>query len=255
MIQLPANTPQRVALYSDIHCDTHDPRAINLACKIFRDFKPTIAINMGDMVNMDAISRFTGDPKKTIRIQAELDAAFEVQQQINQATGKARRLFIKGNHEDRLDRALKAKIPGLVHLEILKLNTVLRLDELGMEYVEDDVMLGSVRCIHGWAARKWSGTSPRYALEAIGYTHSIVQGHSHRQSIISKATYPNGTVFGCEVGYLGDYKKMDYLSAPPDWQRGIALLEWKDGKPAFEIIPFFGNVKLTALWRGKLYRA
>lgn len=248
------NKDERVAIYGDIQCDTHDSRAIDLACKIFKDFEPTIAINIGDAINMDAVSHYIGDPRRKLRLQKELDVYFDVQSQINEATGEARRIYIKGNHGKRLERALQANLPGLTPLRILKLPSVLRLNELDMEYEEDNVYLGSVQFIHGWVARKWSGTSPRFALESIGYTNSIVQGHSHRQSIISKAT-TRGPVFGVEIGHLSDPTKMDYLSSPPDWQKGIALLEWKNNRPSFEIVPFFGKVKQTAIWRGRSYHA
>jgi predicted phosphodiesterase len=254
-VLIPANGNYKIGLVSDIHADTHDHAAVNLACKLLHAYKPDIFINLGDVVNMDPVSSYVSEPRKIAKLQQELDISFDVMKQFNDAVGKARKMFLRGNHEYRLERALRAKLPGLTHIDNLKLTSVLRLDELGYEYDEDGIMLGQrVQFIHGWSARKWSGTSPRSALEQLGYTHSVVQGHSHRQSIISKST-ARGPVFGVEVGHLSDYRKMDYLSGPPDWQRGIALLDFQDGKPAFEIIPFHGNIKLTAIWRGKMYRS
>lgn len=255
-MKLPTKS-ERVIIYGDIHVDTHDEASITLLKKIARVFKPTIAINHGDLVNMDAVSSYLVDMDKTAKIQDELDIAFEVQKDIIKAMGpKARNIFIRGNHERRLHNAILSKLPGIAHLRILQLPEILRLDELGMEYEEYSVRLGSVEIFHGWNANKWSGVSPRMALEKIGFTHSLIQGHSHRQSLISKAIYPGGQVFGCESGSLCDQKKMSYLHGQPqDWQRGFAILEYQDGKVAIELIPFFGQIKLTALWRGKLYRS
>ena len=204
---------------------------------------------------MDSVSAYLSDPKKSLRLQQELDQAFIVQTEINQACDKARRLLIKGNHEDRMRKALLRHLPGLTHLKALSIDAILRLSELGIEYVEESIGLGSVEMIHGWTAKKWAGNSVRSAIEQMGATQSVIQGHAHRGAIITRGRGPAGPIYGGEVPTLSDSRKMDYLAGPPDWTQGDVLMEWSDGKPSFELIVFHGVTKLTALWRGRLYRA
>lgn len=254
MIKLPANKSYRIVAYGDIHAPFQNDTAINLLCKLIRAFNPNVAVNIGDGVDFLALSSFLKTPRQEAGLQREIDTYKQVQAKINKATGDAQRFFMVGNHERRLERSIKSKAPALLGLDSLNIEQVLGLDDLGMRAEPKNLFIGNVAFTHGHLVRKHSGASPMAHLEGVGYTHSIIHGHSHRQAVVSKAVF-GGQVFGAEIGHLADESKMDYLNGMANWQTGCALIEYRDGKLAIELVPFVGDRKLTALWRGKLFRA
>ncbi len=251
-MKLPANKSYRIIVYGDIHAPFQNDIAINLLCKLARAFEPNLAINIGDGVDFLALSSFLKTPRQEAGLQQEIDTYRRVQEKINKATGDAQRVFIVGNHERRLERKIKSQAPAL--LGIIDIDKVLGLKDLGMSVVPTSLFIGNVAFIHGHLIRKHSGASPMAHLEQVGYTHSIIAGHSHRQAMVSKAVF-GGQVFGVEIGHLADESKMDYLNGMANWCPGCVLIEYKDGKLGVELVPFLGKRKLTALWRGRLYRA
>lgn len=242
----------RIACVYDIHAPYHNDYAVEIACKIIADYDPDILVNGGDAVDMYTISRFDKDPSRLTGFQKELDSAFEVHSRINDASPRAARYFIPGNHEFRLTKYIRMH-PELYGVKALQIENLLRLEELGYTRV-DRLVLGKMQFVHGEVIRKHSAYTAKAHLENCGYSYSTFHGHSHRLGIHFKTT-GDGIKMGVECGHLADAKQADYIETiVANWQQGICLTEVVNGKAYPELIPFRGHAgAMFARWRGKEY--
>jgi hypothetical protein len=159
---------------------------------------------------------------------------------------------LAGNHDQRLRRAIidrlrevygirRGKLPDEVEGNpVLDVGFLLRLDELGIEYVKPSgdyehmqVQLSPyLAARHGWIARKGSGASALATLEQLGF--SVIVGHTHRQSLVHKTRHDINegltTLVGCETGCMCAIEGGLSYAVAPDWQNGFATAEiWPDG--------------------------
>ena len=120
----------RFAVIGDIHNPYADDRAIDLTCHLLEAFQPDEVCNVGDGFDFYQLSPFDQDPARRLAIQDDLDISFEVNKRLKSAAPRADWYYIEANHERRLWRYL-TRHPELYNLDALKLENLLRLDELG----------------------------------------------------------------------------------------------------------------------------
>lgn len=228
-----------IVAFGDIHAPFQDNRAVKLLCQIIEHIKPDTLVNLGDWVDFYAPSRFNRDPKRITRLQNELDKGFEIGQRINDAKGDARVIVLKGNHESRLRWYLN-KHPELSSLSALRLEKLLRLEELGWEMAreEDRVSFlgGRLRLKHGDFARKGSGRSAFAELDGVRFQISTISGHSHRLgSYYTRG--PRHLVAGWEAGCLCSLSPA-WGSKEPDWHHGCVVVELNDNPGVHTFQPY-----------------
>src|SRR6185437_14840602 len=101
---------QRLFFLGDIHAPYEDKRSLGLALDVLEDFEPDVVVCVGDLVDCYSVSSFSKDPRRTIDLKKEMDRAGAILDKIQ----APRKIFIEGNHEDRLRRYLTEKAPELV---------------------------------------------------------------------------------------------------------------------------------------------
>jgi len=216
----------------DTHCPFHDKRALDVAYRIISDLQPDKIVLMGDMVDMYAISSFSREPIRVLKLQDELDKTRGVLEQID-SLSDANIIYLEGNHERRLQRYLRLH-PEICNLDNLKLEHLLGLDGWS---IKQDHTEGNLIYTHGKYISKHSAYSVRRELEARAYQSSIIVGHTHRQGacFVTGSKY---TVAGWETGCL--CKSMEYCSNA-NWQSGfvvvtdgyVELVQIRKGKTVF----------------------
>jgi hypothetical protein len=121
--------------------------------------------------------------------------------------GAKRKVFIEGNHEDRLRRYLADKAPELFGL--VSTDDLLALTKNGWEFYpyRESAKVGKLYITHDTGAGGKYATAR--ALET--FQHSVVIGHHHamQYQVNGDATgkYQVGAQFGC----LADLAKIDYM--------------------------------------------
>ena len=228
-------------VFSDIHAPFHDRNAIALAAKIAAWWKPDIAIYNGDDVDFYQLSRFDKNPNRTARIQDEIDAwHIECVAPINAALGKARKIKVSGNHEDRLRRKLWAN-PDLFGVRSLELPDLMQLHKYGIEYAELRVRFGNVlEVTHGTRVSKWAGYTARLEQEQRRYGISTITGHVHRAGRF-QTRIGNGYSVGQEAPCLCTLDP-EYMT-DPDWTQGVTLFIVSDGAVQIEPVLFTPDYK------------
>lgn len=256
-MKLPKNEDYKIAFPTDIHAPYHDPRAISLATQIIRDYKPDILLNGGDACDFYSISSFDKDPNRMkLGFQNEIDEFQEVQRQLIRACPtSAERYLLVGNHEDRLRRYLW-KNPELHTLDALKLDSILGLDSMATQVIEE-LRIGNTLFKHGDLIRKHSAYAAKGTLVNMGHQFNVIFGHTHRFGRHFKTRGDGSVVWGLEGGCLCDPDQADYMQGVPNWQQGLLLVNIVDEVAEPETILFHEHSKtiLKAVWRGKEYRS
>lgn len=237
---------------SDLHIPYHDEHAWRLFLNIVEAVKPT-KINLGgDLLDFYWLSAFDKDPDaiKDGRLQENLDQFFHLMRDMQRAAPVTCEYeFIPGNHEDRLRRYLMRN-PELYGLRALELPSLLRLDELGIYYSEDEIVVvpGLLVVKHGSIVRKESAFSAKGELEREKYAVSTITGHTHRLGTHYARTrlrVVKAHENGCLCKLNPEYVKN------PNWQQGLTMTTHFGGELFHvEDIPFLNsgeNIKAVVL--------
>jgi predicted phosphodiesterase len=182
--------------------DTHFPWPLKRAVKAFlarcKRRKPKVVIQIGDLYDLFAWSRFPKAMEITPRqeiIRARAQAE-EFWQRVRDVCGRGvERYQIIGNHDERLAKTVMSKMPEFepfLHDVQRQLWTFDGVKTLPSE--RDELILRNVCYQHGWRKH---GDHVRHNLM------STVHGHTHRGGV---TTFKHGSkvLWELDVGYLGD---------------------------------------------------
>jgi len=261
--------PRLVAFLGDHHCPNHDPNLHAKVCAWLREYQPDEGIILGDLLDFDAVSRHRHNPEWYSSMQTCVDSSYSVLRAYVDASPGTRWRALAGNHEDRLRNAIIDNLRGVYGLTpgaledeerdhpALSVQHLLRLDELGVEWVDagGEYTHGQIQVTpelaarHGWIAKKGSGTSALATIDHLRY--SVVIGHSHRQSIVHHTAHGMDgkprTLLGAEAGTLAKIEGGLSYAVAPDWQAGFATASvWPDGTFKLDLATYVDG---HLLWR------
>jgi predicted phosphodiesterase len=181
----------RLLILGDIHIPAHDPKIFDKLRLIMKMYKPEKIIQLGDIVDFKAWSRFQKNPeddspnREWIKVKKALDKLHEI---IPNMT------IIQGNHDNRISKkAIEAGIPESL---IRSLSDVFNYD--GWTWTKDKpLVIDNIAIIHG---DEQAGTVSQKA-KALGM--NVIQGHTHQASLSWIRTF-NKYFFAVEAGSLLD---------------------------------------------------
>jgi len=253
----------------------HDEQAMDVALQIIgyleeHDRVDTV-VNLGDFLDLPAQGRFEQEPAFAFTTQHAINRGHKFLQQQRAVAGpRAKLVLIEGNHDKRMERFImnnaastlglkKANMPDT--MPVMSLPYLLRLDEIGVEYI-DAYPAGAywlndkLRAVHGSKVRSGGSTAAAYTNDSPHI--STIFGHVHRQELQSKTVFdrlgPIKSIAvspGClcrvdgAVPSVNGATKIDGSPAVyyENWQQGVAVIMYK---PSGE---FF--VELVQIDRGK----
>ena len=259
----------------------HDEVAMEVALQITRAVKPDAICNLGDFIDLpEWSSKFLVLPEFVLTTQPSIDRAHRFLAEQRAIAPDATISLLAGNHDDRLGKAVAKNAMAALRLRradsphelpVLSMQFLLRLDELGVQYVSG-YPAGRIQI-----ARGGKGQTPLYAIHgekldiakvAKDERQSYVQGHIHRQAMHAVTYEVSGepeTVLALSPGCLcridggvpSTRSAVDERGMPllrwEAWQQGIAVVEeCEDGFYQVEIVPIFHG---AAIYRGKRYEA
>lgn len=232
----------KFVVLSDIHFPYQDDKALKAVYKFLEQHLVDTIILNGDILDFYDVSSFDKDPDRINSLQEEINLAQKFFKKLRSLSPNGRIVFIKGNHEQRIERYLK-KHPELYSLNALKLPNLLGLDKFNIEYSDKGIKLGSLKIIHGDMVRKFSGYTARGELEK--HDSSGICGHIHRLSCYYYRT-PERYLAWYEGGCLCDLNP-EYIDEP-NWQQ--AFLYGYVEKDSFAVTPIpivDGKIKCVLL--------
>jgi hypothetical protein len=218
--------------------------------KVGRWLRPHIIVSNGDFADFYTVSSHSKDPARANKLQEELADCNEGLDQLD-ALGAKRKIFVGGNHEDRLRRYMEDKAPEVASL--VDIPTLFHLKERKWDYVpyKFDTKLGKLHITHD------VGTAGRFsAYRALDtYQHSIITGHSHRMSYVVEGNAVGQFKLSANFGWLGDRTKVDYMHrvmVNKNWPLGfgVGYIHKKTGIAYLSPIPI---VAYTCVVNGHLF--
>ena len=217
--------------------------------KAARIFKPDITAVLGDFADFYAVSSHSKDPARAFKLEEDL-ADVKVGLRELEDLNSSEKLFIAGNHEDRLQRYMQDKAPELNHLISIPKVIGLGKDWTYVPY-RSDYKLGKLYLTHD------TGSAGRNSIFRCldSYQHSNVTGHTHRMAYVVEGNAAGEQKIAAQFGWLGDTEAADYMhrmKARKDWALGfgIGYLDTKTGVVYITPVPI---VNYTCVVEGKLY--
>ncbi len=210
---------EKILVIPDTHVPFEDGAAFAVMMAAARLVRPDTIVFLGDFADFVSVSfhpRTLGTRGYTL--QEEVDAVNKRLDEI-QALGATRVVFIKGNHEYRLERFLSEKAPELFGL--VDTASLFRLKERGWECVEyrDHLKIGKMHFTHdvghaGIHAHRQS---------RMAYEGNVIIGHCHRVALEIAGTAKGPAHVGAMLGWLGDRRSIDYMHVAKAAQWSLAF--------------------------------
>ena len=235
------NRYKRVLFVSDIHCPYQDNQALKAMYSFMDWWKPNEVILLGDLVDFYAISHFSKDPERALKLQNEIDESVVVLDKIRSHAGKVPITLLEGNHEVREEQYLWNRASELSGLKALKLENLLELDRLKIKFVKNGIMhYKGIIVKHGSVIRKFAGYTAKGEFEKNGV--SGISAHTHRLATY-RQTNEGGAFVWVESGCLCKLEA-DYLKGEvPNWMQGFTIGYFKENSSRFliETVPIINK--------------
>ncbi|GGW89299.1 metallophosphoesterase [Streptomyces noursei] len=222
---------KRIVVISDTQLPYEDRRALRNVINFVGDYQPDEVLQIGDLVDYPAPSRWTAGTKAEFEGGVLRDSEYAKRnflEPLRTVYGGPVNV-LEGNHDERPRKYLTKNAPALAESNAFNFEVLLDFDAFGVKKVEPYYRFapGWV-AIHGHESAGLNGIAGRTAAaKAKKAGTSLVMGHTHRLAISPESTGYGGklkTIYGFEVGHLMDVRKAGYLrNGPANWQRGFGL--------------------------------
>lgn len=218
-------------IISDVHFPYQDKLTLNSVYNFALDFQPNVIVQLGDLIDCYALSKYSKDPTRLLQFQKEIDLAANFWKKLDHICPSAQKFYKLGNHERRYQELLRAN-PELSPLRALNLANLMNLEKYNVKlYGENDLLLFNDKLIvtHGTFISQLSGGSALKELVSRGRKYYGVSGHCHRAGKIFD-TKMDGCAGWVESGFLGDLGEgFEFVGdKTPNWQQAICVAKmWK----------------------------
>jgi hypothetical protein len=237
----------------------HDRNALSVALALAQDLQPDDIIFLGDLLDLpDWSNKFITDPTSFQTTQPSLIEAAWWLAMFSQAVPNSKKMLLEGNHDERLERLLKDRLPSAYGLHSVKADgveinlgdlpmydfrTLLDLDRIGYEYIDgypnNSIWLNnSTEILHGTAA---SGKPMATAVsQANRFSHNTIFGHIHRTeqaSRVIKTVNGDEVIFSASPGCLC---RTDYVvpghKRGQTWNQGVGIVTYTKSHAQIDLV-------------------
>lgn len=258
----------------------HDEQAIEIALEIIKDAQPDLVVMVGDNADFAELGKYVTTPAYQQTTQATIDRLTVFGFQLQAVAPDARKVWLAGNHEERLPRFFLQNAAAAFGLRkgdmpeswpVMSMPYLCRMDESGIEYMPGYPashiwITDKLKVIHGDKVASGGSTAHKYlATEKV----SVIYGHIHRREWAERTRDDHdgpSTILAASPGCLAridgavpSTKGGVDLDGRPiqrheDWQQGLAVVPYdpESGRFVYEQIAIHDG---WAMWRGKEYAA
>lgn len=246
---------KKALIIPDSHIPYHDRKAYNLMLKVAKEIGIDEVVILGDLADFFAVNSHGTHPQVFQMLIDEVDEVNKELDKLDKLFPRAKKVFIEGNHEYRLERYLLSKAPALFGVTSTEhlLNINRRKNWKFINYGPNQVykILGSkLKARHEPLASSAKATASKALC-------SLVYGHIHRIER-SHLVGLDGTDHMCfSVGWLGDKRNdkiFGYVKGHHQWQLGFGLVYVDDKSKYFyaDTVQILDNY--TCVVDGKIYK-
>lgn len=168
---------KRFLAFSCVHRPVHDESSCRWLVKQVREYQPDVLVCLGDMFDAEALSTFEKNGDKSA-LSKEYHSTAALLQKLKDAKPRARRVWMMGNHEQRMFRPAFSKVADLLDYRI-HIKEARDWEHYDYEFDPRKVFrLGQVTFYHGFVCGRNTVKSESVKLGVPwGLT---VSGHTHR---------------------------------------------------------------------------
>jgi hypothetical protein len=229
----------------------HDRRAWDIAIQVAELIKPARIVLLGDMVDFaEGSKRWPVTPDLRATTQPTIEELHWWLARLRLAAPGAEIVYLEGNHEDRIDRALVGSMSELSDLSpagedaaLVTWRRLLALDSLGIHYRgpygERVALAADCEAHHGDTVAAGGGATVARMLK--GAHVSQIVGHIHRREYAARTIYgPHGrrTIFAASPGTLCRVDGVvPAVKKRVDWQQGLAVLTYDGARTSCQLLP------------------
>ena len=222
----------------------HDRLAWDIVVQTAKKLQPHVVVLLGDMLDLaDWSDKYVAGPDMYYTTQPTIvELAWWIGQLRKACPKDCEFVYLEGNHEQRMDRAILKHIPSAYGLKsssgdsiALSVPTLLNLDEMGVDYYDgypnsEYWLTDTIKFTHGTVVRQGGGKTSSEVVKTSQVTQGF--GHIHRLELSSKTVHGRDgarTVYAfspgtiCRLdGVVPGYKKLN------DWQQGMAVIHYSE---------------------------
>ncbi|MGB9674576.1 MAG: metallophosphoesterase [Nanopusillaceae archaeon] len=224
---------ERELFISDLHYPNEfNLKAFNLILDYVKKMKIDYLVIGGDLVDFKSVSNWL-TPLEERSLEFELNEVLDFVNFLSDRFKRSTKIYIEGNHEERLTKYLHSRAPELDSLKILEIDNLLRLSDKSIKYVKnkDNRFIGKLTFninglyhLHGHEVKISSNVinPAKIMFERLG--RSVIFGHHHRSSEWIYRNIEDSYFQSVSVGSVSNLNP-DY-SAYNNWNNGFAIIEY-----------------------------
>ncbi|MDF1699538.1 MAG: hypothetical protein P1V36_00045 [Planctomycetota bacterium] len=249
---------------NDTFIPIHDRRAWDIAVQVVAKVNPDYVVFLGDMLDLAEWStRFPREAALENTTQTALDELHWWLAAVRAAAPHAKIVYIEGNHESRVQRALVETMNHAAGLRAvndtepaMSISRLLDLKSLDVEYVgpygEDYYLWGDGPNVgHGTKARSGVGSTITGILKESH--HSGYTGHIHSVEYASKQIHTHRGPKIITAASIGCICRVDGVvpgvSTKTNWTQAVGVSHWDGEQDFLEVVPI-NNGK--SVFRGEM---
>jgi hypothetical protein len=255
--------PEYVLVEGDSQCPYHDKALDAAIVALIAELQPAEHVFNGDLCDFPTISKHADHPAALATAQECIDAGYHHLRRRAEAAPNAKRYFLRGNHDWRLEQELLLRAermwgikPADEDLPALSLKRLLHLDALGVELVDhplgwEHAEVEIVPGEHGLVARHGWLTGHNSAEKSmLKRGRSLIVNHGHGRQHVFRWDPSAGVerqAIMCPTTSQARGGEFPHFAVCDDWLQGcVVVTRWPDGKWQAEHARWDGR---ELLWR------
>lgn len=229
-----------VVFIPDCHHPNVNDAAWSLMLRALHALKPSIIVVLGDFADGESLSLHEPDEPGSRDFSDEVGEVMRALTQLDEV-GAERKVYLEGNHEQRLQRYLARKAPALYRS--LALPELLKLKERGWEWVpyKQSLKLGKLHLTHDTGSAGMNA----HRASAKAFMGSAIIGHTHRMAYEVTGRFDEPPYLAAMLGWLGDAKKAAryiHEAKSAEWVHGFGIGYMEpDGVIHVQPVPIIGG--------------
>ncbi len=197
---LPRSAKSTVVCVPDIHFPWHSERGLSLCLDIISAAQPQLVIQLGDLYDLLSFSRYSRSHDlytPADELSRGRKAAEDFWREVSRRAPGARRIQLRGNHDDRACKRVAEALPEIATLVNPVIDALFQFD--GVETIQDSRMefeYEGTLYMHGYG---------RFGSHAKRNLQNTVTGHLHRGGV-EFVPSARGSIWELNAGFLGDHE-------------------------------------------------
>lgn len=243
----------RALIIPDCHRPFHSRRAYSLMLEVASFVGVDEIVILGDYADFYSVSRHRKDPRVGTLLTEEVQSVREGLTELDRSFPSAKKVFLEGNHEKRLETYLIEQAPalfGVTEIQFLfELNQRARWSFVPFDRNQAYRVLDSDL----YAFHRPKASSPKLHIQRS--LVSSVYGDVHKIERAHAVTLDGRHLTAVCPGWLGDVRSrvFDYCASTPQWQLGFSIVSVDSSKEFY--IDQIEIKSGQAVYHGKVFKA